>query len=142
MNEPCYYSPSKLTVIDLIMPNGLTQYAAETEEQIRLRYPDARRMTFDDAILSKENALIDAPMEITEDQFIEALEVLPPNQWRTVGNEESFKMSEHLSGGITRIYARIGERFFSFNDRFTLPHKQIIAKCQEAQVGESATTES
>lgn len=130
MNEECYYSPASLTVIDLIMPNGLTQYGRQTEEQIRVRYPDALRLGFDDAILAKENALIDAPVEISEERFVEALEVLPPNQWRTIGDEESFKMCEHLSGAVTRIYARLGKRFFSFNDRFNLPHEQVIAKCK------------
>lgn len=130
MNEVCYFSPSQLVVIDLIGRNGLSAYAQETEGQLRQRYPDAQRMTLEDAILAKENALISAPVDITEAQFIDALEVLPPNQWRNLGVEESFKICEHLSGAITTIYARLGTRYFSFNDRFDTPHAQIIAKCK------------
>lgn len=136
MNEACYYSPSQLVVIDLIGANGLSVYAQETEDQLRQRYPDAQRMTLDDAVLAKENALISAPVEITEAQFINALEVLPPNQWRNLGVEESFKMCEHLSGAITTIYARLGTRYFSFNDRFNMPHTQIIAKCKATMLME------
>ena len=53
------------------------------------------------------------PTEITEETFIEMLEVLPPVAWTRRNNFESFLMSEHYSGPYTSQYARHGKRYYT-----------------------------
>jgi len=57
--------------------------------------------------------LCDPAEEITEEKFIERLEVLPPQQWIHAGGFESFLMSEHWSGPYTSQYARHGQRYYT-----------------------------
>ena len=42
---------------------------------------------------------------ITEERYMEMLEVLPPKNWRTVGGVELFQLSEHTSGLYTAHFA-------------------------------------
>lgn len=53
--------------------------------------------------------------EITEEQWWDALEVLPPEKWKTANGVEIFRMSEYTSGTVTEHYARLGDRYFSAN---------------------------
>lgn len=48
------------------------------------------------------------PEEITEDRFMEMLEVLPPMAWHQGYDFESFLMSEFQTGTYTRQFARRG----------------------------------
>ena len=123
------YQPSDLTIIDIMQPDGKSQYARETIEQIKARYPGAEVWDFDAAIEHKENALKSAPEEITEEQFIEALEVLPPEDWQRTAEGQSFKMCERTSGRITAIYAEVNGKFYTMSNVHTMPHKDIMADC-------------
>ena len=44
--------------------------------------------------------------EITEEQWTDALECLPPCRWMTVDGVNFFQMSERMCGSITGTYAR------------------------------------
>lgn len=57
--------------------------------------------------------LSDPITEITEEQFMEALEVLPPLCWTAFSGGERFLMSEFLTGSYTAQYARFGDRYFT-----------------------------
>lgn len=123
------YQPSNLTIIDIMQPDGKSQYARETIEQIKARYPGAEVWDFDAAIEHKENALKSPPIEITLDQFIDALEVLPPRDWQRTSEGESFKMCEHTSGRITAIYAKVNGKYYTLSNVNTMPHADIMAAC-------------
>lgn len=137
--EQCFVSLSKRVVIDVIRENGSTLINGNTLEEIRERYPDAQQMSLEEAKEALESNLIGDPERISKEQFIEALEVLPPESWRNCGETESFKMSEYFYGNITSIYVRIGNEYFSFNDRGTLSHDDIIRKVAMTQVKTQAT---
>lgn len=138
MNTPLtathvFYSPNGNYIIDTCTDetNPRSHVRGETIEEIRLRYPDAVYMEWDNAskLMDENNRL--PVSEITIERFWYALEVLPPEGWKQESGCESFKMMERWSGNITDIYVRIGERYFELRDSFLLPHAEIIRRCQE-----------
>jgi hypothetical protein len=53
--------------------------------------------------------------EITEDEWYENLEVLPPEKWETVRGVNIFRMCEYLTGNITAHFAKLNGKFFTRN---------------------------
>ncbi len=129
----CWYVPGETTVLDLIHPDdGLTLHCSENEIQVRERYPLAQRMAFEEAW-----KLADAAgaarykrdvSEVTEAEFTDALNVLPPVGWTSRNGVESFRISERLWGNLTDIYARLGYRYFKLTDDIRLPAATIAAR--------------
>jgi hypothetical protein len=122
-------------VIDVVIVKGdgtaIGMYSRETLDQLALKHPSVVMGEMDDVIALKEAIHKTAPVEIAEEDFLFALEELPPDGWQTADQWESFKASEHLSGRITAIYARCGARHFCFNDLCTLTHIAIKAKVEQ-----------
>lgn len=78
------------------------------------RFREALYVDFDTFVAEREAFYLEQPIiEITADQFHEALGALPPMAWRTEDGVERFLMSELTHGRITRQYARLGDRYFS-----------------------------
>jgi hypothetical protein len=126
--EPVFYVPGTPTIIDTaVIRDGIftTAIKGETLDQVRIRYPEAEIGEWDVVYQAVENSCKTEPQEITEAQFIYALEVLPPVCWKTAKGVESFKMSERFYGNVTAIYARLGKRYFTFNDLITLSPDEI-----------------
>jgi len=131
----CFYVPGDTRIVDMARNTGRSLYQHETLEEIRTRYPGAELMPFEDACEQIDKARhasykVGQAQEITEERFIEMLEVLPPKQWKRAGHTESFKMAELLDGDITGCYARIGNRYFQVNGSISATHDWIIAACQ------------
>ncbi len=106
------------TCIDLVRPDtGRSQIENQTLEQIQERYPGATIATLSEWSKAHEQSLCTEPQAITEERFMEMLEVLPPQRWQHGKNCESFELMEHFSGRITSIYVRLGEKYFEFMDR-------------------------
>ena len=62
-------------------------------------------MTYEEFIELQKNHYNRLPLtEITEDQFFEMMNVLPPIYWRTKNNIEMFCMSEFLTSSFTSQY--------------------------------------
>jgi len=138
MNTPMtathvFYSAKTNSVIDTCRDTTppRSHIQNETLEEIRARYPDAEYIKFDDAIKISNDKNRLPVREITEKDFWEMLEVLPPEGWKQETNCESFKLCEYWSGTITDIYARIGKRYFTLRDSARTPHAEIIRRCQE-----------
>jgi hypothetical protein len=53
--------------------------------------------------------------EITEKEWFENLEVLPPEKWETVRGVNIFRMCEYLTGNITAHFANLHGKFFTRN---------------------------
>lgn len=107
-------------------------YSGETLEEIGRRYANPRLTTFDEFTEAHDAAYRSEPKEITEDRFYEMLNVLPPLGYAHSNGAESFKMCEMLSGAMTDVFARVGNRFWSFVDKRSIPHDEIIRKCVKA----------
>lgn len=129
------YVPGAMSIIDFMLPRDGGElrggYSGETLEQIRARYPGAIIGELDTFTAEKEARLRTDPVEITRDQWTEALEVLPPLDHQYDGRACTFKCMEMLSGRITSVYCRIGSRCFTFTDVASIPHAEIVAKCQK-----------
>ncbi len=133
MSQLCFCQRSTLSCIDTVRPGSeppVGTYSGETLEQMQTRYPGAELLDLAEFVSFKEQALLTAPVEITEDRFIEMLEVLPPQRWIQRQGSESFQMQEHLSGRVTETFCRIGSRYFCFNGIAGMRHEDIVAKCR------------
>src|SRR5215831_8661644 len=110
--HPCFYEPGRHSIIDTaeLHEDGVWRSAINNEdlEQIRTRYPKAEFGDFDLIYRQTEESYKTEPVEISEAEYIRALEVLPPLGWNSAKGVESFKMSERLYGIITSIYALVG----------------------------------
>ena len=53
--------------------------------------------------------------EITEEEWYDKLEVLPPEKWETVRGVNIFRMCEYLTGNITEHLAKLRGKFFTRN---------------------------
>jgi hypothetical protein len=130
-----FYQPRHPGIIDTVRttPDGVTvsETFGETLDQIRKRYPGAELGELDKVLNDSEEAFRHAPQEITQERFIQMLEVLPPVGWKNAGRTESFKLCERTFGHITAIFARIGEKYYELADRITLSHDDIINAIEE-----------
>ncbi|MEQ1716372.1 MAG: hypothetical protein ABL907_10375 [Hyphomicrobium sp.] len=121
----CWYVPGEIHIVDVIHPDdGLTLHFAEDAAQICARHPDAQRMTCEDAWKAADAVGLAQyrkdVSEVTQERFMDALNVLPPVGWTTRQGVESFRISERIWGSITDIYARIGNRYFMLSDDIRL----------------------
>lgn len=127
--EPCFHVPGSRTIIDTAELDSDGVYRStikkETLAQVRIRYPDAEIGEWENIYRAAENSCKTEPQEITEAQYIYALEVLPPVCWKNAKGVESFKMSERFYGNVTAIYARLGKRYFTFSDLISLTPDEI-----------------
>jgi len=130
----CFYVPGQGHIIDSAFKNEAGEYVSHIHRmnlmQMRDEHPDVVLGNLDEWIAAEEKRLISPPKEITEAQWWEALEVLPPESWQNTGGGESFVMSEYYSGRITTIYVRLGKQYCSFHDVANLPHLDRLAKAR------------
>lgn len=108
-------------------------YSGETLEQIGKRYANPVITTIAEYNVAHESAWTTKPERITEEQYIEMLEVLPPLDWEHGKGWECFKLVERISGSITSIYARVGAEYWSFRGRDDMSAADIIAAVKEVQ---------
>lgn len=133
-NTPVFYIPGRPGIIDLaIMRDGVYVggYSGEAESDLNKRYPGVILGRLGPVVEQSDDHFRAPPVEITQERYIEMLEVLPPDDWRGVGSaEESFKLSERTSGIITAIFCRIGERYFEMSDSVFMKHDEIAKRCR------------
>jgi hypothetical protein len=128
-----HYEGKVIQAIDEIHPQtGRSVINNQTLEEIEARYPGAFVMEWEKYIDLHDEAVKSPPIEISEEKFIEMLEVLPPVNWHREEETESFKMSERLSGSITAILCRVGDRYFQMSDSFFMKHAEIVSKVMSA----------
>lgn len=136
----CFYKPSDAgfapSIIDVARTNDkgetVTYFHGMTLEKLREIHPTAQLDTIEAVQKMREDAVRSDPMPISEEQYWDALECLPPLDWVVGSHAESFKMVERYSGRMTNIYARLGRTYWCFMDVDTLPHLEIIAKVRAA----------
>lgn len=129
--KDCFYTPGQPGIIDLVHPNtGKSVISGDTLEEIRERYPDAEIGDFDEIVGQQDAYWRKPPTEITQERFIEMLEVLPPVGWEIGEDTEVFKLCERTSGTMTAIFCRLGDRYFELCDNINMPAGMVIAKCE------------
>ena len=76
--------------------------------------------------------------EIDAQRFDDMLGVLPPCKWYGHGtNQESFHVSEFLSGNIVSWFVQLNGRYFQIDDACTLTHRELIAMARRVRCGAS-----
>lgn len=129
----CYSKEAK-TIIDMMVNIGGQEVGLHTGQSVQSmqeRYADAQCADLAAAHEVIEAQYVSGVEEIDEDSYIESLEVLPPVAMRTVGNTQSFKLSERRYGRVTLICAKEGRRYFKFHDLITMPHEEVMAKVRK-----------
>ncbi|EOC0003169.1 DUF1419 domain-containing protein [Cronobacter sakazakii] len=101
-------------------------------EQMKTFLPDVELVTADEA-LEMQNARYRAGWkEVSEERYIDQLEVLPPMDWCRSVTGESFKSSEMYAFDVTSIFARVKGRFFECKDLCTMTHDEVMASVENA----------
>jgi len=126
------------TNLDTYVINGRALYTGylagkkediPVDEYLETMGSEYKCMPVDEAIgfinAAANNAYCKPWQEITEDQWMYALEVLPPEKWHHVDGVEIFRMSEYLTGNIAAHYCRAGKRYFTANRRTSTIYSQI-----------------
>jgi len=127
-----FYEGGSLSIVDTLNGDtGLSTCMHESLEQIRQRYPKARIVSFDTALAAihereKEVYPMLQPTEITEDQWNEMFECLPPMQYKRTEAGTSFKMSEMTRGDITAGYVIKGGKYYTMNCRLHTKHEEML----------------
>lgn len=132
MTKDCFFSPGKRTVIDIVANDGLSFIRSQTLAELRQQWPDVEVVPSEEAVTRIESGHITEAVEISREDFIDALEVLPPCRWKRHGDTESFYMSEFTYGSITAHYVRINTRYFHFSDDASLTHEDAVRKAMIA----------
>jgi hypothetical protein len=90
-------------------PNYWLKQAAKARQQAK----DYQVMTWEEYTAAEAKQILSRPLtEITEQDFDDMLNVLPPMKWGTNRGIISFFMCEFHTGSYTRQYAKIGNRHF------------------------------
>ncbi|MEO1206841.1 MAG: hypothetical protein AAFV45_10970 [Pseudomonadota bacterium] len=120
------YCTASNRIIDLIRKS---EHHADAIARLEGDYGAALvALPYEAAEARHEAAFKSEPIRITQEQWIEALEVLPPKHWHNTGAGESFKSIEHLTGNITAIYVALDGEYFTFDDTAALSHSDCVAR--------------
>jgi hypothetical protein len=110
--EMVIYKENELYIQTFIMDNGKPAYCDDisTEDYLDQLGPEYKLITMQEALNKiaevEEKTLIGSWEKITEDEWEDALECLPPLKWKSVINIEFFGMSEAYTGNIRMFYAK------------------------------------
>ena len=132
MKDIVAYIPGDLGIVDTINPiTGKSPCMGEDITALRVRYPGAILCSWDFAMAGineakKEKFPLLRPIEVTEDQFYEAFECLPPMQLRSSDKGMSFKMSEMTYCDVTACYVKKGEKYYTMNGLLKTTHEELI----------------
>lgn len=139
----CYYIQGQTHIIDVATEDGTTSLG-KTQSELTDRYPDAQFMLWDEAwqqiqAINKAKYLDTVPVEITEENFDEMLNVLPPQCWHCGDTTESFFLLEAQTENIHPVYARVFNRYFKLYATRGTKHQAIIERIMRTayQVSES-----
>ncbi|QRD62691.1 hypothetical protein H8Z72_22540 (plasmid) [Xanthomonas citri pv. citri] len=69
------------------------------------------------------------PQQITEEEWDDKLNVLPPISWRHIDGVESFTMSEVYCDDVYWRYVRIGDRRWSMLASIKTPVRDLAQLC-------------
>ncbi len=126
MNELVAYKPNA-THIETTIINGKSAYSSSTVADYEAT--GFIIIPMDEAI-SRIDTALDNKMktlsEITREEFWDALECLPPENWKTVDGLEMFRMSEYYTADITAHYICYKNKYYSANRRDSYTHAQAL----------------
>lgn len=133
--EKVFFVPGNTCALDYACEREdgvfVSYFTGKTLAELQEQYPGAIMGTEAEFTEQMEAACRTAPEPISAEQYSDALDALPPQDWQGIGTTvESFKFLERYAGRITSIYARVGCSYYRFHDICTLGHADIIQKVQ------------
>lgn len=136
-----FFVPGSTSALDYACERSdgvaVSYFTGKTLAELQEQYPGAIIGPEAEFMQQMEAATRTAPQSITAEEYADALEALPPQDWQGIGSQaESFKFLERYAGRITSIYARVGHSHYRFHDICTLGHAEIVEKVKAAQVAE------
>lgn len=126
-----FYVPGASSIVDFerAAGSGIAECSGETLEQLQMRHPGAILGDLDTFVSDKEARYAARPVvEITAEQWHDALEVLPPARWGRSDGIESFQMCELHDGRTTYTYVRAAGRYFEFLAVMGTPRAELAAR--------------
>lgn len=127
------YVEGQTSIVDIVKnETGLSSMFGRDLNNARKEYPGAEIVPMDYALERINEKLKEIypmlqPKEITEEQFYEMFECLPPMQLKKDKAGWSFKMSEMTCGDITQGYVCKGDKYYSMNCRIKTKHEEMLA---------------
>lgn len=89
------------------------RWQSRVDEYTKKLEAGCKVMTFDEFMELQKKHLINGKLtEITENDYNEALNVLPPLYWTTINGVEMFCMREMYTGSFTTQYAKLGDKYY------------------------------
>jgi len=132
------YEPGQ-TSIHTILKNDRCLYSGELVENMITKNPKLKVMTFDNALIKIQKIQTkkyNKPwLKITEEKFMEMLEILPPLKWNTTNGVEMFAMSEFDEGTYTGHYAHYKGKYYYATRMITCPRCALVEELKK-QIGE------
>lgn len=133
----CVYCTATNSVIDVLRP---LESATTALQRLSPEYGTKLEvLALNEAWRRSEASCVTQPKEIAEKDFHEMLSILPPVGWRhgpdpeSFGDAESFKMVERVTGNITAIYVRLGDRYFTFQDDIRTKHEECCGRVRASE---------
>lgn len=126
---------AKDAVVEDLLTGALSgMYGGQTRAELEAEGYAVQNV--EDVVAASERHYSEPPKEITQEEYLSALEVLPPGDWQGVGGHlESFYCTEFISGRVTRQYVRIGKKFYSYAGKAE-PHvgraKRVLKHLEES----------
>lgn len=130
-----FYVPGDGHIFDAaVMRDGAWTgvYGGLTLKELRQEHPTMVLMYLAEAVDAIERTFRTEPTEISHEAYEQALCAVPALDLNAAVGAESFKSSELLCGQLTAIYAKLGDRYFTFVDRISTNHAEIIAKVEDS----------
>ena len=146
-NTPTFYDSKEGTVNTVCLCDSFKNlkddtkvaYVEETKKEYQEKHPELELISFGKALELSQQAdrkkyKAGVVKEITEERFDEMLNVLPPSNWICNSTNESFRISEDLTGELSNFYIKVfdgefpnhKERFFTVvMPKFTNHHHLI-----------------
>jgi hypothetical protein len=96
--------------------------------------PESRIVPHEEGIALQEAAdrerYCTGPEQITEERFHELLNILFPERWTRNERNESFRISEPLTGRLYTWVVRIGSDFYRLNEDGDISHQMLLRQCK------------
>ncbi len=129
----CYYDEPTHTTVDVINPKtGLGLYGKHTLEETRAKYPAAKVITLDEAVELTDAYWSEPFALVTETQWNEAFECLPPERYFGIIEGQAFASPERTSGSITTWGAEYKGRHYLGQFAYDATPEVITAAVIEA----------
>ena len=109
---------------EAILKNGVGIYSKKTKaDYLAAGFAVVDQHGLTEAFNAFADRICGMWVEITEEQYEYALNVLPPEQWFNGG----FFISERLVGDVSAFYQQYKTRYFKSNQRINTPREIIMA---------------